>query len=55
MLFRSEYKPKWAKLYNNDDILDDMIRLTGEYYFGGNSIPQTAGDIVDYLKSKYSV
>ena len=52
---KMEYKPKWAKLYNNDDILDDMIRLTGEYYFGGNSIPQTAGDIVDYLKSKYSV
>lgn len=48
-----EYKPKWAKLYNSEQILDDMIRLTGEYYLGGNTVSFTAGQIVDLLKSKY--
>jgi len=49
----NEYRPKWARLYNSDKLLDDMIRLTGEYYFGGNTVPFTAGQIVDLLKSKY--
>lgn len=50
---KAEYKPKWAKLYNSEQLLDDMIKLTGEYYFGGNNVPFTAGQIVDLLKSKY--
>jgi hypothetical protein len=50
---RSEYKPKWARLYNSEELLDDMIHLTSEYYFGGNIVPFTAGQIVDLLKSKY--
>lgn len=48
-----EYKPRWAKLYKNPEILDDMIKLTSEYYFGGNTVPFTAGQIVDLLRSKY--
>ena len=50
---KAEYKPKWSKLYNSQDILDEMIMLTGEYYLGGNTVPFTAGQIVDLLKSKY--
>ena len=50
---RAEYKPKWARIYNSEKLLDDMIHLTSEYYFGGNSVPFTAGQIVDLLKSKY--
>jgi len=50
---KMEYKPKWAKLYNSDQLLDDMIKLTGEYYFGGNTVPFTAAQIVDLLRSKY--
>jgi len=50
---RMEYKPRWSRLYNSEDLLDDMILLTGEYYFGGNSVPFTAGQIVDLLRSKY--
>lgn len=50
---KDEYKPKWAKLYNSEELLDGMIHLTGEYYFGGNTVPFTAGQIVDLLKSKY--
>ena len=50
---KQEYKPKWSKLYNSHQILNDMISLTGQYYFGGNNVPFTAGQIVDLLKSKY--
>jgi hypothetical protein len=50
---QNEYKPKWARLYNSEDLLDDMIYLTGEYYLGGNTVPFTAGQIVDLLRSKY--
>lgn len=50
---KAEYKPRYYKLYNRADIVNDMIRLTNEYYWGGNTVPNTAGDIVDLLKSKY--
>lgn len=50
---QQEYAPRWSRLYKNKDILDDMIRLTGEYYLGGNTVPFTAGQIIDLLKSKY--
>lgn len=50
---KNEYKPKWARLYNSEELLDGMIHLTGEYYFGGNTVPFTAGQIVDLLQSKY--
>ena len=49
----TEYHPKWAKIYNDESILDDMLQLTSEYFFGGNTVPFTAGQIVDLLKSKY--
>ena len=50
---QNEYKPKWANMYNSEELLDDMILLTSEYYFGGNTVPFTTGQIVDLLKSKY--
>lgn len=50
---KAEYKPRWARLYNSEKILDDMIYLTGEYYLGGNTVPFTAGQIVDLLRTKY--
>jgi hypothetical protein len=49
---KQEYKPKWARLYNAKNTLDEMIQLTGQYYFGGNTVPNTAGDIVSILKLK---
>jgi len=51
---QAEYHPKWARLYNSEKILDDMILLTSEYYFGGNTVPTTAGQIIDLLKSRYN-
>jgi hypothetical protein len=49
---KMEYKPKWARLYNSEKLLDDMIKLTGQYYLGGNTVSNTAGDIVSFLKKK---
>jgi hypothetical protein len=48
-----EYKPRWAKLYKHPEISEDMIKLTSRYYFGGNTVPFTAAQIVDLLRSKY--
>ena len=47
-----EYKPKYR-------ILDKEIRnLIGSYYWGGNSVPETARAVVDYIifreKGRYS-
>lgn len=50
---KAEYKPRFYKLYNREDIVDDMIHLTNEYYWGGNTVQNTAGDVVDLLRSKY--
>lgn len=50
----SEYKPKYARLYANSDIAERLADLVTQYYWGGNSVPFTAGQIVDLLKSKYN-
>jgi hypothetical protein len=50
---KAEYKPKWARLYNAQGSLEEMIQLTGQYYLGGNNVPDTAGDIVRLLKKKH--
>jgi len=50
---KAEYKPKWARLYNAQGSLDEMIQLTGQYYLGGNNVVDTAGDIVKLLKKKH--
>ena len=49
---KAEYKPKWARLYNSEDTLDEMIQITGQYYLGGNNVVDTAGDIVTLLKKR---
>lgn len=48
-----EYKPKYAKLFANSDISAKLTDLVTQYYWGGNSVSFTAGQIVDLLKSKY--
>ena len=47
---RLEYKPKWSRIYRKEENLEDMIHLTGNYYFGGNTVPETAGYVIAYLK-----
>ena len=50
-----EYKPKYSKLFADSDISEKLTDLDTQYYWGGNSVPFTAGQIVDLLKSKYKI
>jgi hypothetical protein len=50
-----EYKPKYAKLFANSDLSEKLADLVTQYYWGGNNVPFTAGQIVDLLKSKYKI
>jgi hypothetical protein len=48
-----EYKPKYAKLFADSEISPQIYTLCSQYYWGGNTVPFTSGQIVDLLKSKY--
>lgn len=48
-----EYKPKYAKLFADSDISEQLVDLVSQYYWGGNTVQFTCGQIVDLLKSKY--
>tara|TARA_B100001778_G_C18442661_1_gene563067 strand:+ start:480 stop:713 length:234 start_codon:yes stop_codon:yes gene_type:complete len=48
-----EYRPTYNRIYRNIKITRDARKLCAEYYLGGNTIPFTAGQIVDYVRSKY--
>lgn len=48
-----EYKPRYAKLVANSDISEKIADLITQYYWGGNNVQFTAGQVVDLLKSKY--
>jgi hypothetical protein len=50
MYMMDEYKPKYYKAYNSDKNIDRMIELTSRYYFGGSTIPNATGEIVEYIK-----
>tara|TARA_B100001778_G_scaffold226369_1_gene187963 strand:- start:594 stop:818 length:225 start_codon:yes stop_codon:yes gene_type:complete len=48
-----EYNLVYHKIYSDMQITKDVRILMSEYYWGGNNIPFTAGQIVDYVRSKY--
>jgi hypothetical protein len=48
-----EYRTAYNHIYSNIKITRDARKLCTEYYFGGNTVPFTAGQIVDYARSKY--
>ena len=48
-----EYRLAYNHIYSNIEITRDARKLCAEYYLGGNTIPFTAGQIVDYARSKY--
>lgn len=52
---KHEYKSRYYRFYNDPIVIDEMIRLTSSYYWGGNNVPSTAGDIVHYMRNKYNV
>jgi hypothetical protein len=48
-----EYKPKYAKLFADSDLSEQLTDLVTQYYWGGNTVAFTAGQIIDLLKSKH--
>ena len=48
-----EYRIAYNHIYSNIKITRDARKLCVQYYFGGNTVPFTAGQIVDYARSKY--
>ena len=50
-----EYRGVYYDIYNSVKITRDVRKLATEYYLGGNTVPFTAGQIVDYVKSKYKI
>jgi hypothetical protein len=48
-----EYKPKYARLVADSDISERLVDLISQYYWGGNTVQFTAGQVVDLLYSKY--
>ena len=48
-----EYRSAYTHIYSNIKIAQDAKKLCVEYYLGGNTVPFTAGQIVDYARSKY--
>ena len=48
-----EYRTIYNVIYTDINISKEVKRLSIDYYFGGNTVPFTAGQVVDYVKSKY--
>lgn len=48
-----EYSTKISRLFVDSPIAEDIVDLVNQYYWGGNSVPNTAGDMADLLRSKY--
>lgn len=47
-----EYKPKYAKIFADSEDSIRIVDLVNQYFWGGNTIQFTAGQIVDLIKSK---
>lgn len=48
-----EYRTVYNEIYTDPKISKEVKKLSIDYYFGGNTVPFTAGQVVDYVKSKY--
>lgn len=48
-----EYKPRYGRIYSDSSISDSIANLVAQYYWGGNTVPFVAGQVVDLIKSKY--
>lgn len=48
-----EYSPRTCKLFFDSPIAGKIILLINEYFWGGNTVQFTAGQVADLLKSKY--
>lgn len=48
-----EYKPKYSRIYADSEMSESLVELVSQYFWGGNTVPFVAGQIVDLIKSKY--
>lgn len=48
-----EYKPKYSRLLADSDSSEKLVDLITQYFWGGNTVQFTAGQVVDLLRSKY--
>lgn len=48
-----EYSLKIERLFTNSPISGDLVDLINEYFWGGNTVQFTAGQVADLLRSKY--
>jgi len=48
-----EYRSAYNHIYSNIKITNDAKKICTQYYLGGNTVPFTAGQLVDYARSKY--
>ena len=48
-----EYSIKIERLFTNSPISGDLVDLINEYFWGGNTVQFTAGQVADLLRSKY--
>lgn len=48
-----EYRTIYNVIYTDIDISKEVKQLSIDYYFGGNTVPFTAGQVVDYVKKKH--
>jgi hypothetical protein len=43
---------KYIKLWHDKDFLNNTLyKFIGGYYMGGNTVPETAGSLIDYIKT----
>jgi hypothetical protein len=45
---KQEYRPKYSRYYK--DYCVSIKHIVESYYLGGNSVPETAGAVVSYVK-----
>ena len=50
-----EYRGVYNDIFNSVKITREVREITTEYYLGGNTVPFTAGQIVDFVRSKYGL
>jgi hypothetical protein len=48
-----EYKPRYSHIMADSEISEKLVDLITQYYWGGNTVQFTAGQIVDLMRSKY--
>jgi len=50
---KTEYNSRWFRYYNNKELFASIIESIKLYYFGGNTVPFAAGQIIESLKKIY--